>query len=136
MGRGKFWLMGNKPQIIVAPSALAELSQNAAKLQAAFESSGITQFVNEAKAKLEQFGKLIQPEIEKIVKAGKLIKEQFNKAFGAVKDFFQRILVKYLPLELPLFEIPKAQIQPSTGKVLQLPNSYRSHSPPYCSVIV
>jgi hypothetical protein len=128
--------MGNRPEIIVAPSALAELSQQAARLQAAFESSGINQFVNVTKTKLEQIGKLIQPEIEKIVKAGKLIKEKINKAFGKVKDFFQRILVKYLQLELPLFEIPRAQIQPSTGKVLQLPNSYRSHSPPYCSVIV
>ena len=131
----RFWLMGNKPEIIVAPSALAELSQQATRLQAAFESSGITQFVNETKIKLEQFQKLIQPDIEKIVKAGKLIKEQFNKAFGKAKDFFKQILVKYLPFDLPLFEIPRAQIQPSNGKVLQLPNSYRSHSPPLCCVI-
>jgi hypothetical protein len=74
-------------------------------------------------------------DIEKLVKAGKLIKEQFAKAFGKVKDFFKQILVKYLPFDLPLFEIPRAQIQPSTGKVLQLPNSYRSHSPPLCCVI-
>ena len=127
--------MGNKPEVTIVPLALAELSQQAARLQAAFESSGINQLVNEAKAKLEQFGKLIQPEIEKIVKAGKLIKVQFNKAFGTVKDFFLQKLAKYLPLELPLFEIPRAQIQPSTGKVLQLPNSYRSHSPPLCCVI-
>ena len=131
----RFWLMGNKPEIIVAPSALAELSQQATRLQAAFESSGITQFVNETKIKLEQFQKLIQPDIEKIVKAGKLIKEQFNKAFDKAKDLFKQILVKYLPFDLPLFEIPRAQIQPSNGKVLQLPNSYRSHSPPLCCVI-
>jgi hypothetical protein len=127
--------MGNKPEIIVAPSALAELSQNAAKLQAAFENSGINQFVNETKTKLEQFQKLMQPDIEKLVKAGKLIKEQFNKAFGKAKDFFKQILVKYLPFDLPLFEIPRAQIQPRNCKVSQLPNSYRSHSPPLCCVI-
>ena len=127
--------MGNRPEIIVAPSALAELSQNAAKLQAAFENSGINQFVNETKTKLEQFQKLMQPDIEKLVKAGKLIKEQFNKAFGNVKDFFKQTLARYLPFELSLFEIPRAQIQHSTGKVLQLPNSHRSHSPPlYCVI--
>lgn len=131
----RFWLMGNKPEVIFAPSALAELSQNAAKLQAAFENSGINQWINETKTMFEHIQKLIQPDIEKIVKAGKLIKEQFNKAFGNVKDFFKQILVKYLPFDLPLFEIPRAQIQPSNGKVLQLPNSYRSHSPPLCCVI-
>lgn len=131
----RFGLMGNKPEIIFAPSALSGLSQQAARLQATFESSGINQFVNETKTKLEQIQKLIKPDIEKIVKAGRVIKEQFNKAFGKVKDFFKQILVKYLPFDLPLFEIPRAQIQPSTGKVLQLPNSYRSHSPPLCCVI-
>ena len=128
--------MGIKPEVIVAPSAVAQLSQQAARLQAAFESSGITQFVNETKTKLEQIQKLIQPDIEKIVKAGKAITEQFNKVFGKVKDFFKQTLVKYLPFDLPLFKIPRAQIQPSTGKGLQLPNSYRSHSPPIYSVIV
>ena len=132
----RFWLMGNRPEVICAPSVLAELSQQAARLQAAFESSGINQFVNETKSKLEQFQKLISPAIEQIVKAGNKLKQQVSKAFNKVKDFFQRILVKYLPLELPLFEISRAQIQPSTGKVLQLPNSYRSHSPPLNSVIV
>lgn len=127
--------MGIKPEVIVAPSALAELSQQAARFQAAFESSGINQLVNETKAKLEQIHKLIQPDIEKIVKAGKAITEQFNKVFGKIKDFFKQILVKYLPFELPLFEIPRAAIKPSSGKSLQLPNSYRSHSPPLYSVI-
>jgi predicted secreted protein len=124
--------MGNRPEIIVAPLALAELSQQAARLQAAFESSGINQFVSETKNKLEQIQKLISPAIEQIVKAGKLIKEQVNK----VKNLFKPRFVKYIPLELPLFKIPRAQIQPSTGKDLQLPNSYRSHSPPFYSVIV
>lgn len=131
----RFWLMGNRPEIIFAPSVLADLSQQAARLQAAFESSGINQFVNETKTKLEQFQKLIKPDIEKLVKAGKRIQLQITKAFGKVKDFFKQTLVRYLPFELALFEIPRAHIQPSSGKVLQLPNSYRSHSPPLCCVI-
>lgn len=104
--------MGNKPEIIVAPSALAELSQNIAKIG-------------------EHFAKQLEP----LVKAGKKLQLQIANAFNKIKDFFKQILVKYLPFDLPLFEIPTAQIQPSTGKVLQLPNSYRSHSPPLCCVI-
>ena len=131
----RFWLMGNRPEVICAPSVLAELSQQAARLQAAFESSGINKLVNETKLKLEQFQKLIEPDISKIVKAGKILRLQITKAFGRVKDLFKQTLARYLPFELPLFEIPRAHIQPSTGKVLQLPNSYRTHSPPLCSVI-
>lgn len=108
----RFWLMGNKPEIIVAPSALAELSQNIAKIG-------------------EHFAKQLEP----LVKAGKKLQLQIANAFNKIKDFFKQILVKYLPFDLPLFEIPRAQIQPSNGKVLQLPNSYRSHSPPLCCVI-
>jgi hypothetical protein len=104
--------MGNKPEIIVAPLALAELSQNIAKIG-------------------EHFAKQLEP----LVKAGKKLQLQIANAFNKIKDFFKQILVKYLPFDLPLFEIPRAQIQPSTGKVLQLPNSYRSHSPPLCCVI-
>ena len=104
--------MGNKPEIIVAPLALAELSQNIAKIG-------------------EHFAKQLEP----LVKAGKKLQLQIANAFNKIKDFFKQILVKYLPFDLPLFEIPRAQIQLSTGKVLQLPNSYRSHSPPLCCVI-
>jgi hypothetical protein len=104
--------MGNKPEIIVAPLALAELSQNIAKIG-------------------EHFAKQLEP----LVKAGKKLQLQIANAFNKIKDFFKQIIVKYLPFDLPLFEIPKAQIQPSNGKVLQLPNSYRSHSPPLCCVI-
>ena len=127
--------MGIKPELIVAPSALAEFAQNAARFQAAFESSAINQLLNETKAKLEQFQKLMQPGIDKIVEAGKLIKQHFVNAFGKVKTWVKKLFVKYLPLQLALAKIPGAQIKPSTGKVLQLPNSYRSHSPPLCSVI-
>jgi hypothetical protein len=127
--------MGIKPEVIVVPQAFAEFAQNAARFQAAFESSAINQLLNETKAKLEQFQKLMQPEIEKIVGAGNLIKQHLVNAFGKVKTWVKKLFVKYLPLQLPLAEIPRAQIQPSSGKVLQLPNSYRSQSPPLCSVI-
>lgn len=117
--------MGNRPEIIVAPSALAELSQNITRINLQAANSAVSKLATQ-----------IKTAIEPIVKAGKKLKAQVIKAFNKVKDFFKRILVKYLPLEIPLFEIPRAQIQPSTSKGLQLPNSYRSHSPPFCSVIV
>jgi hypothetical protein len=127
--------MGLRPQIISTPQAFADLAQNAARFQAAFESSAINQMLNETKAKLEHFQKLMQPEIEKIVKAGKLIKQHFVNAFGKVKTWVKKLFVKYLPIALPLFEIPRAQIQPNFGKASKLANSYRSHSPPFYSVI-
>jgi hypothetical protein len=117
--------MGNRPEIIAAPSALAELSQNITRIN--------LQAANSAVAKLaKQLNKATEP----LIKAGKKLQLQIARAFSKVKDFFKQILVKYLPFELPLFEIPRAQIQPSNGKVLQLPNSYRSHSPPFYCVIV
>ena len=120
----RFGLMGNKPEIIFAPSVLAELSQNITRIN--------LQAANSAVAKLaKQLNKVTEP----LVKAVKKLQLQITKAFGKVKDFFKQTLVRYLPFDLPLFEIPRAQIQPSTGKVLQLPNSYRSHSPPLYSVI-
>jgi len=116
--------MGNRPQVIVAPLALAELSQNITRIN--------LQAANSAVAKLaKQLNKATEP----LVNAGKKLQLQIANAFNKIKDFFKQILVKYLPFDLPLFEIPRAQIQPSTGKVLQLPNSYRSHSPPLCCVI-
>ena len=141
--------MGIKSGVIVAPSAFADLAQRAAtfqkaftlspametfvkqsqdfqsKLKAAFDTPGIEKL----KAALDKSG------IEKIVKAGKLIAAQFTKAFAKAKDFIKQKLVKFLPIALPLFEIPRAEIQPSSGKSLQLPNSYRSNSPPLYSVI-
>ena len=122
--------MGIKPEVIVAPSALAEFAQKAATIQKAFALSPAMQtfvkqtqdFQNKLKAAYDKSG---------IAKLAKQIKNTFEK----VKTWVKKLFVKYLPIALPLFEIPRAQIQPSTGKVLQLPNSYRSHSPPLCSVI-
>ena len=123
----RFWLMGNKPEIIFAPSALAELSQNITKLSEHFAKQ---------LEPLQKIGVQFAQQLEPLIKAGKKLQLQITKAFSNVKDFFKQILVKYLPFDLPLFEIPRAQIQPSNGKVLQLPNSYHSHSPPLCCVIV
>jgi hypothetical protein len=122
--------MGIKPEVIVAPSALAEFAQKAATIQKAFALSPAMQtfvkqtqdFQNKLKAAYDKSG---------IAKLAKQIKNTFAK----VKTWVKKLFVKYLPLQLPLAEIPRAQIQPSTGKVLQLPNSYRSQSPPLCSVI-
>lgn len=141
--------LGLRPAVIVAPSAFAELAQRAAtfqkafalspametfvkqsqdfqsKLKAAFDTTGIEKL----KAALDKSG------IEKIVKAGKLIAAQFTKVFAKAKDFIKQKLVKFIPIALPLRENPRPQIEPSSGKSLQLPNSYRSHSPPLYSVI-
>ena len=141
--------MGIKPEVIVAPSAFADLAQRAATFQKAFALSPAMEtfvkqsqdFQNKLKAAFDTTGieklkaALDKSGIEKIVKAGKLIAAQFIKAFAKAKDFFKQKLVKFFPIVLPLFEIPRAHIQPSSGKSLQLPNSYRSHSPPIYSVI-
>ena len=123
--------MGIKPNVTIAPSALAELAQKAATIQKAFAFSPAMQtfvkqtqdFQNKLKAAYDKSG------IAKLAK-------QIKNTFAQVKTWVNKLFVKYLPLQLPLAEIPRAQIQPSTRKVLQLPNSFRSHSPPLCSVIV
>lgn len=120
----RFWLMGNKPQIIVAPSALADLAHKSASYKLLFNNLEADKLVA-----------MLEKRLEPIIKAAKLMQENIAKAFDKAKDYFKRKLVKYLPFDLPLFEIPRAQIQPSISKGLQLPNSYRSHSPPICSVI-
>ena len=122
--------MGIKPEVIVAPTALAELAQKVATFQNAFALSPAMQtfvkqtqdFQNKLKAAYDKSG---------IAKLAKQIKNTFAK----VKTWVKKLFVKYLPIALPLFEIPTAHIQPSSGKSLQLPNSYRSHSPPLYSVI-
>jgi len=122
--------MGIKPEVIVAPSAFAELAQRAASFQKAFALSPAMEtfvkqtqdFQNKLKAAYDKSG---------IAKLAKQIKNTFAK----VKTWVKKLFVKYLPIALPLADIPRPQIPPSSGKALQLPNSYRSHSPPFCSVI-
>ena len=122
--------MGIKPEVIVAPSAVAELAQKVATFQNAFALAPAMQtfvkqtqdFQNKLKAAYDKSG---------IAKLAKQIKNTFAK----VKTWVKKLFVKYLPIALQLFEIPRAEIQPSSGKSLQLPNSYRSNSPPLYSVI-
>jgi len=122
--------MGIKSGVIVAPSAFAELAQRAATFQKAFAlSPAMSTFIKETqdfqskvKAAFDKSG------IEKLTK-------QIKNTFAKVKTWVKKLFVKYLPIALPLADIPKPQIPPSSGKALQLPNSYRSHSPPFCSVI-
>ena len=121
---------GLTPEIFIAPVAFAELTQRAASFQKAFALSPAMEtlvkqtqdFQTKLKAAFDKSG---------IAKLAKQIKNTFAK----VKTWVKKLFVKYLPIALPLFEIPRAQIQPSFGKALQLANSYRSHSPPLYSVI-
>ena len=135
MGGARLLGMGLRPQIISTPQAFADLAQNAARFQAAFESSAIVQITKQMQNNINAASKILQPAIKQLVKAGNLLKQQIGTAFGKVKTWVKKLFVKYLPIALPLFEIPRAQIQPSFGKALKLANSYRSHSPPFYSVI-
>ena len=121
---------GLTPEIFIAPVAFAELTQRAASFQKAFAlSPAIETFVKQT----QDFQTKLKAAFDKsgIAKLAKQIKNTFAK----VKTWVKKLFVKYLPIALPLFEIPRAQIQPSFCKALQLANSYRSHSPPLYSVI-
>jgi hypothetical protein len=115
--------MGIKSGVIVAPSAFAELAQRAASFQKAFALSPAMEtfvkqtqdFQNKLKAAYDKSG------IAKLTK-------QIKNTFAKVKTWVKKLFVKYLPIALPLADIPRPQIPPSSGKALQLPNSYRSHS--------
>jgi hypothetical protein len=140
----RFWLMGNKPEIIVAPSALAELSQQAARLQSALGNSDFSRlavpngFINyidnqqeKIKAVSENFKRIIAPFVE----AGKKWKEQISSLLSKVKSWRKKLFVLPLRFVLKFFEIFIAYIEPSSGKALPFPNSYRSTSPPLISLI-
>ena len=132
--------MGIKSGVIVAPSAFADLAQRAATFQKAFALSPAMEtfvkqsqdFQSKLKAAWDKSG-IAKLALDKsgIAKLAKQIKNTFAK----VKTWVKKLFVKYLPIALSLFEIPRAEIKPSSGKSLQLPNSYRSHSPPLFSVI-
>jgi hypothetical protein len=122
--------MGIKPEVIVAPQAFAEFAQKVATFQKAFATSPAMQnFIKES----QNIAAMLKAVYENSGLA-KLAK-QIKNTFAEVKTWVKKLFVKYLPLQLPLVEIPRAQIQPNSGKALQLANSYRSHSPPLCSVI-
>ncbi len=123
--------MGIKPEVIVAPQAFAEFAQKVATFQKVFAASPAMQnFIKQS----QDFG----DKVKKIFENSGIAKlaKQIKNTFADLKTWVKKLFVKYLPLQLPLVEIPKAQIQPSSGKALQLANSFRSHSPPLCSVIV
>lgn len=126
---------GLTPEIFIAPVAFAELTQRAASFQKAFNRSPIVEIAKQMQSNIDAAAKVLQPAIKQLVKAGNLLKQQIGTAFGKVKTWVKKLFVKYLPIALPLFEIPRTQIQPSFGKALQLANSYRSHSPPISCVI-
>ena len=128
--------MGIKPEVILAPSVLAEFEQRAARFKAVLDSSGLNKLIEETKVKLEQVQKLVKPYTQSLIAAGERLKQQVSKAFNETKTWVKKFFVKYFPIVLQLVEILRAQIQPSSGKALQLPNYFRSHSPPLCSVIV
>ena len=114
-------MSGNRPQLRVAPSYLAELSQQAARLQAAFEISGIDKLV-------KQFEQRVEP----LIKAAKIMQEKIAKAFGKVKPLLRKYLLfihQELQNILPVF------VEKIFYKSLLLPNAYRSHSPPIKCVI-
>lgn len=121
---------GLTPEIFAAPVAFAELAQRAASFQKAFAlSPAVETFVKQT----QDFQTKLKAAFDKsgIAKLAKQIKNTFAK----VKTWVKKLFVKYFPISLPLFEIPRAQIQPSFGKALQLANSYRSQSPPISCVI-
>ncbi len=123
--------MGIKPEVIVAPQAFAEIAQRAASFQKALAFSPAMQaFVKESQA----FSEKVKMIYEKSGLA-KLAK-QFKNTFAKVKTWVKKIFVKYILPQISLAEIPRAQIQPSSGKALQLANSFRSHSPPLNSVVL
>ena len=131
--------MGIKSGVIVAPSAFAELEQRAATLQKAFVNQSFQNLFSHSPA-IDTFLKQSEAFVARIKAAydksgiAKLTK-QVKNTFAKVKTWVKKLFVKYLPIALPLADIPRPQIPPSSGKALQLPNSYRSHSPPFCSVI-
>ena len=117
--------MGIKPEVILAPSVLAEFEQRAATFQKAFALSPAMQsFISETQ--------YIQDKLKAWYENSGLAKlaKQIKNTFIGVKNWVIKSFVKYFSIVLQLVEIPRAQIQPSSGKALQLPNSFRSHSPP------
>ena len=123
--------MGIKPEVILSPSVLAEFEQRAATMQKALtRSQAMQSFISQA----QDFQDKLKAWYENSGLA-KLAK-QIKNTFDSVKDWIKKSFVQYFPIVLQLVEIPRAQIQPSSGKALQLPNSFRSHSPPLYSVIV
>jgi hypothetical protein len=98
--------MGIKPEVILAPSVLAEFEQRAARFKAVLDSSGLNKLIEETKVKLEQVQKLVKPYTQSLIAAGERLKQQVSKAFNETKTWVKKLFVKYLPIVLPIAEIP------------------------------
>ena len=136
--------MGNKPEVLIAPSALAELSQQAARLQSALGNSDLTRlalpngfinYIDNQQEKIKALGENFKRIVAPFVEAGKKWKEQINSLLSQIKSWFKKPFVLPIKFLLKPFEIFIAYIEPSSGKALPLPNSYRSTSPPLISLI-
>ena len=115
-------MLENRPELIVAPSILAELSQRSASIKLLFDNPNINKLVTQ-----------LQIAVEPIVKAAKLMQKQIAKAFGKVKPLLRKYLLfihQDWQNTLPVF------VEKIFYRLLLLPNSYRSHSPPINCVIV
>ena len=128
--------MGNRPEIIAAPSALAKFEQERARLLSALSNSGFNKYAETQQAKLKAFADHYKDQIAPLIEAGNKWKEKVLSAFAKIKSWFKQVFVLPIALALKTLEIFIPFIQPSSSKVLQLPNSYRSHSPPFHGVIV
>jgi len=120
--RSRLLGMGNKPQISVAPSALADLAHKSASYQLLLHNPEVNKLVKQLELKLEP-----------IVRAAKIMQEKIIKFFGKVKPLLRKYLLftcQELQKILPVF------VEKIFYKSLLLPNSYRSHSPPINCVIV
>lgn len=127
-------LMGNKPLVSVAPEVLEQLERERARLLSALGNSGLSKL-----AIPSGFSKYLESQQEKFapfVEAGKKWKEKIFSLLSKVKSWRKKFFVLPLKFVLKHFKIFITFIEPSSGKVLQLPNSYRSHSPPFYGVIV
>lgn len=136
--------MGNKPEVTIAPSALAELSQQAARLKSALGNSDLTRlappngfikYIDSQQEKIKALGENYKRVTAPLIQAGKKWKEQIYSLLSQIKSWIKKPFVLPIKFLLKPFELFIAYIEPSSGKALPLPNSYRSTSPPLISLI-
>jgi hypothetical protein len=113
--------MGNKPQISVAPSALADLAHKSASYQLLLHNPEINRLVA-----------ILEKRLEPLIKAAKIMQEKIARFFGKVKPLLRKYL---LFIHQELQNILPVIVEKIFYRLLLLPNSYRSHSPPFYSVI-
>lgn len=114
-------MLGNRPELIGAPSILAELSQRSASINLLFDNPSINKLV-----------KQLEQRLEPLIKAANFMQEKIARFFGKVKPLLRKYLLfihQELANLLPVF------VEKIFYRLLQLPNSYRSQSPPINCVI-